>query len=129
MLFELGVGAASSIGASSAEGPSLPGLGPGSTPVSINYVLVDTQACLLDLPVEKTGLSVLGCLRAGAASYKSNVQTGGAWWGGPALRLRWQSPFSLFLEVGGGLVVGTTTAGAANTPTWGEGAASLGFKL
>jgi hypothetical protein len=128
MMFELGIGVSSSIGASTARATSTQQL-PLSLPESINYVLVDTQACLLDVPIEKTGLSVLGCLRVGVASYKSTQETGGAWWVGPGLRLRWQSPFSVFLEAGAALVVGTTTAGAANTPTWAEGAASLGFKL
>ena len=128
MMFELGLGASSSIGAIPGQG-ALGQSVPAALPESINYVLIDTQACLLDLPVEKTGLSVLGCFRIGVASYKSTLETGGVWWVGPGLRLRWQSPFSVFLEAGTALVLGTTTAGAANSPTWAEGAASLGFKL
>jgi hypothetical protein len=122
MMFELGIGAASTFNASSPTGPGYS---------DINYVLVDTQACLLDVPVESTGLSVLGCLRLGVASYHSQrmMETGGAYWLGPGLRLRWQSSFGLFLEAGAAGLIGTVTAGGANAPIWFEGAVSLGLKL
>jgi hypothetical protein len=128
MMFELGIGWASSVGPNSGDNPSnalYVAYGPGS----IRYLLIDTQTCLLDLPLERTGLSVLGCLRVGAGSYRSNFEAGGAYWAGPGLRLRWQSPLSVFLEVGGGLLAGTTTAGGANDPIWAEGSASLGLKF
>ncbi len=131
MMFELGVGAAWSLGVSSPDDASPATFPYGSVDLTarINYLVLDSQACLVDLAVGQTGLSVLGCLRLGFATYISELQTGGAWWTGPGVRLRWQSPFSLFLEAGAALVAGTTTAGAANAPTWAEGALGLGFQL
>jgi hypothetical protein len=74
-------------------------------PVDTTYLILDTQACLLDLPIGSTGLSVLGCLRLDGAEFRAArvggnppgpgsawppPTTGGAFWTGartPALAI------------------------------------------
>jgi hypothetical protein len=113
MLFEVGTGAFS--------GPQL------------TYLFVDTQACLVDLPIAQTGLSALGCLRVAGASFKSSLDgftsDGGALWVGGGVRLRWQAQFGLFLEGNVDAVYGTVSSGETTTPGWFDGGASVGYRF
>lgn len=123
MMFEIGGGVSSTIGGS---------------PVDTTYYIVDTQACLLDLPIESTGLSVLGCLRLDGAQFRADgvggpvlipdgmggevlatpTKTGGAFWTGVSARVRWQSPVSVFVEGNVDGMYGTVSAGESNVPVW-----------
>jgi len=101
-------------------------------PVDTTYLILDTQACLLDLPVGGTGLSVLGCLRLDGAEFRASrvggpapppgqffpTNTGGAFWIGASVRLRWQSPVSVFVEGNVDGMYGTVSAGEDNDPSW-----------
>jgi hypothetical protein len=126
MMFEVGVGTFSD---------TFAGVGPVSSPSpGITYYMVDTQSCLLDLPIENTGLSVLGCIRVAGASFKTSLNgtkegNGGALWFGAGVRLRWQSRFSLFFEVNADGVYGTVSSGEDNNPGWFDAGASVGFML
>ena len=103
----------------------------------LSYVVLDTQACLIDVPLGATGLSLLGCLRVAGASYKSaysfggvqGVENGGALWTGGGGRLRWQTPWGLFLEAQVNGVYGTVSSGESTTPGWLDLGASAGFRL
>lgn len=103
----------------------------------LKYTVVDTQTCLLDLPLGATGLSVLGCLRVAGASYSSVYeeggtqypQTGGALWAGAGGRLRWQAPVGLFLEASVTGMYGTVSSGESDTPGWIDLGLSAGFRL
>jgi len=121
MMFEVGVGTSSSLGA---------GYPVSAPPPLITYYLLDTQACLLDLAIEDTWLSVLGCIRVAGATFKTfDDSKGGALWGGANLRLRVQTPMSLFLEGNLGGVYGTVSGGENNNPAWFDAGASLGVRL
>jgi hypothetical protein len=134
MMFEAGIGTSSAHGSTPREyGPAE--LGPTTTgPSSLTFVIVDTQACLLDIPIGESGLSVLGCLRvaggtfsgSGGALYPTN---GLALWGGLSTRLRWQSPIRLFFEVNFDAMYGTLSDAADSSPGWFEGGASLGLQI
>ena len=124
MMFEIGVGALSGgLGATSQTSP------PTGSPGTISYIVLDTQACLIDLPIAQTGLSVLGCLRLAGASFKSNNQGGGAFWTGGGPRLRWQSPVRVFLEVNFDAMYGTVSSGEGNNAGWIDAGLSLGIRL
>ena len=117
MMFEVGAGMSTQIGGS---------------PVDLTYLILDTQACLLDLPIASTGLSVLGCLRLDGAEFRSSrvggpapppgvvfpTNNGGAFWTGASARLRWQSLVGLFVEGNVDGMVGTVSAGEDNNPAW-----------
>jgi hypothetical protein len=120
MMFEIGVGALSGgLGATSqASGSGM-----------ISYVVLDTQACLIDLPIAQTGLSVLGCLRLAGASFKAGTQGGGAFWTGGGPRLRWQTPVRVFVEVNFDAMYGTVSSGEGNDAGWIDAGLSLGFRL
>jgi len=103
----------------------------------IRYLVLDTQSCLLDLPVGATGVSVLGCLRVAGASFSTAygvdgtqfTQTGGALWGGAGARVRLQTSFRLFLEVSLTGMYGTVSSGESTTPGWVDSGLSAGFRL
>jgi hypothetical protein len=116
MMFEVGAGMSTEIGGS---------------PEDVTYLILDTQACLLDLPIGSTGLSVLGCLRLDGAEFRSArvggpaafgvappTNNGGAFWTGASARLRWQSPVRVFVEGNVDGMVGTVSAGEDNIPAW-----------
>jgi hypothetical protein len=117
MMFEVGAGMSTEIGGS---------------PVDLTYLILDTQACLLDLPIGDTGLSVLGCLRLDGAEFRSSrvggppppagvsfpTTNGGAFWTGASARPRWQSPVRLFVEGNVDGMYGTVSAGEDNNPAW-----------
>ncbi len=98
----------------------------------LSYYVIDTQACLLDMPIG-AGLSVLGCLRLAAASFQEMDSfgggSGGTLWFGAGGRLRWQSPASLFLEVHLNAVYGTVSGGEGTRPGWADVGATIGFRL
>jgi hypothetical protein len=97
-------------------------------------VILDTQACLLDLAIAQSGFSLLGCLR-GAGGYFSGSggaiypSQGLAVWGGIGTRLRWQSPIRLFFEVNVDAMYGTISDAADSRPWWFDGGASMGFQI
>jgi hypothetical protein len=99
----------------------------------LTYYVLDTQSCLVDLPLG-AGFSALGCLRLAFGSFQwseTNFPSngGGALWFGAGARLRWQSQESLFLEVQLDAVYGTVSSGEDTKPGWGDAAATVGFRL
>jgi hypothetical protein len=125
MMFEIGAGATSGhVSSAQAEGWTVP--------PTYTYFILDTQACLLDLPIGNTGLSVLGCLHvAGALFGSSGVYSGGgppevtgdgaaALWTGVSARLRWQTPVRLYLEANGDAMYGTVSQGEDNDRPLGQ---------
>ncbi len=132
MMFEGGVGASFAHGSTPLEYG--PGVFTGTVPSSLTFVIVDMEACLLDVPIGESGFSVLGCPRvaggifsgSGGALYPS---VGLMLWGGLSTRLRWQSPTRLFLEVNFDAMYGTISDAADDSPGWFEGGASLGVQL
>jgi hypothetical protein len=110
--------------------------------IPMSYLVVDTQTCLLDLPLGDGGLSLLGCLRLAGASFKTTgygppstyaslaiPQTGGALWTGVGARLRWQTKASLFFEGAVEGVYGTISGGESLDPGWVDATLSAGFQL
>jgi hypothetical protein len=117
---------------------ALGGMSTGSDPNSIRYYVLDTQACLVDLPLGATGLSALGCLRLAGASFAAAPfiydgttipQNGGALWTGVGARLRWQSNASLFVEGSIDAVYGTVSGGESTNPAWVDVTLGAGFRL
>lgn len=134
MMFEGGIGASFARGSTPREfGP--PSVGPPPwSPSSLTFVIVDTEACLLDVPIGESGFSVLGCLRVAGGTFSGSggalyPSSGLALWGGLSTRLRWQSPIRLFFEVNFDAMYGTISDAADNSPGWFEGGASLGVQL
>jgi hypothetical protein len=134
MMFEGGIGASFANGSTPREwGP--PSFGPTTlVQSSLTFVIVDTEACLLDVPIGESGFSVLGCLRIAGGTFSGSggavYPSGGlALWGGLSTRLRWQSPIRLFFEVNFDAMYGTISDLADNSPGWFEGGASLGVQL
>jgi hypothetical protein len=115
MMFEVGAGMSK-------------GMGP--EPPAITYLILDTQACLLDLPLGNSGISVLGCLRLAGAQYTAwqretpNVASplvnsdGAAFWVGASARLRYQTPMRFFLEGNVDAMYGTVTRSESSAPGW-----------
>jgi hypothetical protein len=115
MMFEVGAGMAK---------------GTGPEPPAITYLIFDTQACLLDLPIGNSGISVLGCLRLAGARYsawqKQNPTVasplvnsdGAAFWSGASARLRYQTPTRLFVEGNVDAMYGTVSRSENSTPGW-----------
>ena len=132
MMFEGGIGASFARGSTPQEnGPSV---GPTTVQSSLTFVIVDTEACLLDVPIGESGFSLLGCLRVAGGTFSGSggavyPSVGLALWGGLSTRLRWQSPIRLFLEVNFDAMYGTISDAADNSPGWFEGGASLGFQI
>src|ERR1019366_3042514 len=95
-MFELGLGAFT-------QSPRIPYQSLGSW--TIVYVVLDTQACFLDLPLANTGLSLLGCLRLARAPFQSPSPFTGPQRAEAGRRFQAHS--------GGGLL-----AGAGSAPPW-----------
>jgi hypothetical protein len=127
MMFEVGAGMSTEIGGS---------------PEDVTYLILDTQACLLDLPIASTGLSVLGCLRLDGAEFRSSrvggpavfgvappTTNGYAFWTGASARLRWQSPVRLFVEGNVDGMYGTVSAGEDNNPAWFAVGLGVGLRI
>jgi hypothetical protein len=137
MLFEVGAGAFTNFpvnGGWAPTGTFVPATSAAWLSTSITYLVLDTQSCLLDVPIAQTGLSVLGCLRLAGASFRTlpsglDASSGGALWVGAGARLRWQAQFGLFLEANVDAVYGTVSAGESNSPGWFDAGASVGFRL
>ncbi|HXN31694.1 MAG TPA: hypothetical protein VN894_07535 [Polyangiaceae bacterium] len=130
MMFEGGIGASFAHGSTPPEfGPAR--LVPTSVQSNLTFVIVDTEACLLDVPIGESGFSVLGCLRVAGGTFSGSVypSIGLVLWGGLGTRLRWQSPTRLFLEVNFDAMYGTISDAADDSPGWFEGGASLGVQL
>jgi hypothetical protein len=134
MMFEGGIGTSFAHGSTPREfGP--PTSGPTTTgPSSLTFVIVDTEACLLDVPIGESGFSVLGCLRVAGGTFSGSggaiyPSMGLALWGGLSTRLRWQSPIRLFFEVNFDPMIGTISDAADSRPWWFEGGASLGLHI
>ena len=130
MMFEGG------LGASYAHGNTLQTLAPSTAivPSKMVFVILDTQACLLDVPLGGSGFGVLGCLRGSGAYFTGSggavyPESGLAVWGGVDARLRWQSTVRLFLEVNVDAMIGTISDAVDDRPWWFEGGGSLGFQL
>ena len=85
------------------------------------WLVVDAQACPIDLPLGKTGLSVLGCGRIAVG-----LVSGVAGWGGGGARLRWQSPWHVFVEAHGNGMYGTKIDGVPALMDFGG---SVGFRI
>jgi hypothetical protein len=113
-------------------------------PVDTTYLILDTQACLLDLPIGSTGLSVLGCLRLDGAEFRAArvggnppgpgsawppPTTGGAFWTGASARLRWQSLVGVFVEGNVDGMYGTVSAGEDNNPAWFAVGLGVGLRI
>jgi hypothetical protein len=133
-MFEVGFGVMSS-NATNGPGPRAPGVtypGPGPFAAHLTYYVLDTQSCLIDLPLG-AGFSALGCLRVAAGSFQWTEAPysngGGALWFGVGGRLRWQSPQSFYLEAQLNAAYGTVSAGEDTKPGWGDAAAGVGFRL
>jgi len=121
MMFEIGGGTFSDM---------FSGVGPVSAPApGITYLVLDTQACLLDVPLGDFGVSVLGCLRVAGASFKAGPTRGGAFWTGGGARLRWQTPVHLFIEANLDAVYGTVSGGESVNPGWLDIGVALGVRL
>jgi hypothetical protein len=105
-----------------------------SSPIEhLSYMVLDSQACLLDLPLG-SGFSALGCLRIAMGSFTAvdsiyGQNNGGALWFGAGGRLRWQSRSSIFLELNLNAVYGTVSSGEDTRPGWGDAGATLGLRL
>ncbi len=115
MMFEVGAGV------SKAMGPE---------PPAITYLIFDTQACPLDLPIGNSGISVLGCLHLAAARYTAWQKQdpsaasplvnsdGTAFWSGASARLRYQTPMRLFVEGNVDAMYGTVSRNENSSPGW-----------
>jgi len=129
MMFEVGGGMSTNIG---------------GAPWAVTYLILDTQACLLDLPIGDTGLSVLGCLRLDGAEFQSTrvggpalplgagpppTNNGGAFWTGASARLRWQSRVRVFVEGNVDGMYGTVSAGEDNNPAWVAVGLGVGLRI
>jgi hypothetical protein len=137
MMFEVGAGMSQHDGSAPLIGSDM------SLPTSISYFILDTQACLLDLPIENTGISVLGCLRLAGATFttKGNFllspphttnpmdSRGGAFWSGASARLRWQTSTRLFVEGNVDAMYGSVSGGEDNTPGWLGFGLGVGFQI
>jgi hypothetical protein len=118
--FELGVGRLGSTGNS-----------------PLTYTVVDTQTCLVDVPLGASGFSALGCLRLAGAAFSApfvldgvtTPQGGGALWVGAGARLRWQTRVGLFVEASLTGMYGTVSAGESITPGWLDAGIGAGFRL
>ena len=118
--FELGVGRLGSTGNS-----------------PMTYTVVDTQTCLVDVPLGTSGFSALGCLRLAGAAFSApfvldgvvTPQGGGALWVGAGARLRWQARMGLFVEASLTGMYGTVSAGEAISPGWVDAGFGAGFRL
>jgi hypothetical protein len=119
MMFEVGGGMSTVIGGNLAY-------------TTASYLILDTQSCLLDLPIGSTGLSVLGCVRLDGVEFRS-MQTlsaspstpgvpvtnnGVAFWMGASARLRWQSSGLVFVEGNVDGMYGTASFAADSKPAW-----------
>jgi hypothetical protein len=112
---------------------ALGGMDSSSPNEHLNYMVLDTQACLIDLPMG-SGFSALGCTRLAMGSFTAvdsiyGHNSGGALWFGAGGRLRWQSQGSVFLELHLNAVYGTVSAGEDTRPGWGDAGATLGLRL
>ncbi len=91
--------------------------------------LIDAQACPLDLPLGKTGIDVMGCARVAFGLTKgilTNGDFGGGVWGGGGARLRWQSPWSVFVDAHFAGLYGTRVEGVPALMDFGG---SVGFRI
>lgn len=117
MLFEVGAGALF-------QQTRIPidSFGPSGYATGLNpWLVVDAQACPVDLPLGQTGLSILGCGRIAVG-----LVNGVAGWGGGGARLRWQSPWHLFVEAHGNGMYGTKIEGVPALMDFGG---SVGFRI
>jgi hypothetical protein len=100
---------------------------------SITWGVVDFQVCPLDLPLGSTGLSLLGCTRfAGAVTSThepTSNQTGGAIFVGGGGRLRWQSPWHLYVEAHVNGLWGTQSSPLSGSPAWADYGATVGIQI
>jgi hypothetical protein len=104
--------------------------GPGD-PGSAHLVLglIDTQACPVDVPLGQTGIDVMACARF-AFGVTQGLQTNdsfafGAWVGGGA-RLRWQTPWKMFVDAHFSGLYGMRVEGVPALMDFGG---SVGFKI
>ncbi len=119
MLFEVGAGVLFSRGLFSQQISA--GVMPVAEPAQ-PWLVVDAEACPIDLPLgSKTGLSVLGCARMVVGAVN-----GIAGWGGGGGRLRWQSPWHVFVESHFNGMYGTRLEGIPALMDFGG---SVGFRL
>jgi hypothetical protein len=113
-----------------AAGGAMESSAPGT---SLTYYVIDTQACLFDLALGASGLSLLGCLRLAGAWFKATdsygPEPGGALWFGAGARLRWQSAGAVFLEGHLNGVYGTVSGPEVNKPAWLDLGATLGVRM
>ena len=133
MMFEGGIGASFAHG-NTPQAWGAPSLVPTNVPSSLLFVILDTEACLLDIPIGESGFSVLGCLRVAGGTFTGSggaiyPSVGLMLWGGVGTRLRWQSPTRLFFELNFDAMYGTMSDAVDDTPGWFEGGASLGVQL
>ena len=87
------------------------------------WMMIDAQACPLDLPIAQTGISVLGC---GHVAIGSIQNAGFAAYGGGGGRLRWQSPWHVYIETHFDGLYGTRITGI---PALMDLGGSVGFRI
>ncbi|HEY1955095.1 MAG TPA: hypothetical protein VGH28_05770 [Polyangiaceae bacterium] len=117
-MFELGAGA---LFPSSKYNTTYQTPGGGTLTPSQPWLVVDAQVCPLDVPLGPTGLSILGC----GIGVVGNDGSLAAWAGGGG-RLRWQSPWSMFVEGHFNGLYGTRFEGIPALMDFGG---SLGFRI
>jgi hypothetical protein len=127
MMFELGVGVlvtqlATGVDVTTQQSPALSS--------TITWGVVDFQVCPLDMELGSTGLAVLGCTRvAGAVDRDSIGDSGGALWFGGGGRLRWQSPWHVYIEAHANGLWGTQSSPLYGSPGWMDFGATLGARI
>jgi hypothetical protein len=129
MHFELGVGAAYSSRVIAIDWMGTGNGGGTIAPMAVLLGLIDTQACPIDLPLGSTGIDVMGCARLSFGLTKgllSNGDFGGGAWGGGGARLRWQSPWHLFVDAQFSGLYGTPVNGIPAVMDFGG---SVGFRI
>ena len=125
MHFEVGVGALYF-----KERGDINWFGNGTPPTTdVLFGLIDLQACPIDLPLWHTGIDVMGCARVTGGLTKgilANGDFGAGGWGGGGARLRWQSPWSVFVDAHFSGLYGTKIEGVPALMDFGG---SVGFRI
>jgi hypothetical protein len=105
---------------------------PGEGETSITWAVVDFQACPLDLELVPS-LSLIGCTRVAGAINEVHTgdqtgQSGAIWFGGGG-RLRWQSPWHVYVEGHTNGLWGTQSSPLSGSPGWIDFGGSVGVRI
>ncbi len=129
MMFELGAGLLVS-SFTGLDNWFPPGTGTTAAHHEIMWGVLDFQTCPLDLELGKSGFAVLGCGRlAGAINHDVTGQSSGALFFGGGGRLRWQSPWHVFVEAHANGVWGTQSSPLYGSPGWMDFGGSAGVRI